>query len=261
MVSKAKSSDMKIKKKRWIDMVSPLFNNQSIGQTTVYDLNGALGKSVKINLMNLLGDPRRQNTDILFKTEALKGETAVIANIVGYEMQLLSLRKLVRRGKTKIQDSFKCYTGDKKPVIVKVFIISRNMVTNQVATKIRALVKQITVNKVSKLSFESLMKEIIDSKIQKETKSLLHKIYPIKLVEFNTVKIVDSAKGKFEVPKELDESSFASNKKKATDKGDSEDDDTDSDETPKESNVKLKSSEPSKKEDESVDDTKDSTEE
>jgi|TARA_B100001964_G_scaffold214836_1_gene252728 ribosomal protein S3AE len=69
MVSKAKSADMKIKKKRWISIVSPMFNDQPIGDTNVFDIKNALGKNLKINLMTLMGDPRKQNIDLLFKTE------------------------------------------------------------------------------------------------------------------------------------------------------------------------------------------------
>jgi small subunit ribosomal protein S3Ae len=203
MVSKAKSSDMKIKKKRWIEIVSPLFGDQCIGQTSVYDIKNVIGKDVKINLMTLMGDPRKQNTDILFKTTSLKGETAVIAELVGYNIQQLSLRKLVRKGKTKIQDSFKCYTGDKKPILIKMFVITRNSVNNSVATKIRDLIKQTTINKVANISFESFMKEVVDGRIQKEIKGAAHKIYPVKLIEYYTIKLINDNKGKFEVPKEL----------------------------------------------------------
>jgi len=200
-----KSADMKVRKKRWIDIVTPSFSDQTIGQTHVYDLNSALKKKLKVNLMNLIGDPRKQNTDILFETEQLKGETAVIANVKGFNMQQPALKKLVRRGKTKIQDSFKCYTGDKKPVIVKIFILTRHVVNKSVATKIRTTIKQLTVNKIAKMTFEEFIKEIIYSRPQKEMKSILQTIYPIRSVEYNTVKIVADNKGAFVKPKEIED--------------------------------------------------------
>lgn len=217
MVSKAKSADMKIKKKRWISIVSPMFNDQVIGDTNVFDIKNALGKNLKINLMTLMGDPRKQNIDILFKTEKLKGDTSVIAEAKGYNVQHPALKKLVRRGKTKIQDSFKCYTGDKKPVIVKSFMLTRFIVNNSVASKIRTRVKQLTVNKVAKTSFEDFVKSIIQTSFQREMKDAMSKIYPLRVMEFNTVKIITSTKNtKFETPAKIEweETSSASNKEK-----------------------------------------------
>jgi len=153
--------------------------------------------------MNLIGDPRKQNTDILFVTEKLKGETAVIADVYGYNMQQPALRKLVRRGKTKIQDSFKCHTGDKKPVVVKIFALTRNNVNKSTASRMRRLVKQLTVNKVSKMSFKDFVGDVIEGKFQKEMKSNISKIYPLRIMEYNTVKMMFSPKGKFEKPMEI----------------------------------------------------------
>jgi len=205
MVSKAKSADMKIKKKRWISIVSPMFNDQTIGDTNVFDIKNALGKNLKVNLMTLIGDPRKQNIDILFRTEKLKGDTAVIAEAKGYNVQHPALKKLVRRGKTKIQDSFKCYTGDKKPVVVKSFMLTRFVVNKSVASKIRAHVKQLTVNKVAKTNFEDFVKSVIQNSFQREMKDAMSKIYPLRVMEFNTVKIITpTKKTKFETPAKVE---------------------------------------------------------
>lgn len=197
---KKKSDDIKVRKNRWIQIISPNFNDQIIGETTVYDPKLALNKMIRANLMHLTGDPRKQNIDILFQNEKMKGETGVLAKIVGYQIQQPALRKLVRRGKTKIQDSFKCMTGDNVPVIIKTFIITRFNVNRQIASKIRTGVKQNVVNKVSEMTFENIIQEVIYSKLQKELKSVAEKVYPVRLVEFSAIKIMHSKKGVFEKP-------------------------------------------------------------
>ncbi len=216
--SKSKSADMKVRKKRWVKIISPTFRDQELGETCVFDLNNALGKPIKANLMNLLGDPRKQNIDVLFETDKLKGETAVLASIKGYKVQQPSLKKLVRRGKTKIEDSFKCHTGDKKPIIVKTFIITRNIVNKSVASKIRGFVKNLAVNKIAKMTFEDFVKGVVESRVQREVKSAAEKIYPIRIVEFSTIKIFKGAKGAFEKPSKVEEATDSKSKPAKSDK-------------------------------------------
>jgi len=194
------SADAKIRKKKWVEIVSPQFNNQKIGETHVFDIEEAVGKPVKINLMNLVGDPRKQNTDIYFKTIEQIGETGVKAEVQGYIVQQPSLRKMVRRGKTKIQDSFKCYTADKKAIVIKTFILTRRVVERSVSTGIREKIRNWTVNKVSKMNFTDFIQSIIESRFRKEIVSDLSKIYPVKFIEFNTIQLLNNEKGSFEEP-------------------------------------------------------------
>ncbi|MCB9359217.1 hypothetical protein H6503_04760 [Candidatus Woesearchaeota archaeon] len=200
--SKAKSADMKVRKKKWVDIVSPAFGDKSIGQTHVFETENALNKTLKINLMSLAGDPRKQSIDIHFKTDKQKGDTAVEATATGYVMQQPNLKKLVRRGKTKIQDSFKCMTSDNMPIIVKIFAITRKNVNNSISASIRSSIKMKLVNRIAKSKFESLLREIIEGKIQKDLKTEVSKIYPMRILEFNCVKLMNVKKGKFETPGE-----------------------------------------------------------
>lgn len=201
MASKsAKSSDVKVRKKRWVQIVSPEFNDSVIAETPVYELKDALDRSLKINLMSLNGDPRKQSTHILFKTSQQKGESAVIAELQGYEVQQPILKKMVRRGKTKVNASFKCYTGDKKPIVIKPFIITRFRVNNQVAAKIRGHVVRKIVNKVAEMSFRDFLDQVVTGKMQKEIQQTAGKTYPIRTLELYTVKIVSPDSGKFLLP-------------------------------------------------------------
>jgi ribosomal protein S3AE len=202
--SKSKSTELKVKKKRWVQIICPLFNNQMVGETSVVDIKSAIGKNISVNLMMLTNDPRKQNSNIMMRVEQLKGETGAIAEVKGYEMQQPSLRKLVRRGKTKVQDSFKCYTSDKKPIVVKPFVLTRFIVKKEVARKIRYTLKQTVLEYVSKNTFDALLKDVISSKLQKHLKISTEKIYPIKMVEFSVVKILSNTQGSFEkfVPKQ-----------------------------------------------------------
>jgi len=205
MASKAKSADLKIRKKKWLEIISPYFNSQNIGETCVFDSKDALKRNVRINLMNIIHDPRKQNIDMLFEIDQLKGETGVLASVKGYQIQEPSLRKLVRRGKMKVQDSFKCYTADKKPVVIKSFVITKSLVKQSICTRIRLTLRQLTVNLVAKRSFDDFIGDVIEGKFQKEVRDVVGKIYPIKILEYNTIKIISPIGSKFEKPGKIDE--------------------------------------------------------
>jgi ribosomal protein S3AE len=212
---KSKSSEMKVRKKKWVEIISPEFNNQKIGETHVFEIEEAVGKPICINLMNLVGDPRKQNVDIQFKTTEQIGETSVKSEIQALVVQQPSLRKMVRRGKTKVQDSFKCYTVDNKPVVIKAFILTRKLVENSIATSLRDKIKRWAVNRMSKMTFADFVRSAIEGKFRKEIISDLNKIYPVKFVEFNTIKLLSSEKGLFEKPSDDKNISKRSKKSKS----------------------------------------------
>lgn len=195
-----KSIEMRVKKKRWVQIISPSFNDKVLGETHVTEIKAALGKTMKINLMSLIGDPKKQSVNMYFRITKQKGDTAVLADVEGYQLQQPVLRKLVRRGKTKIHDSFKCKTADKILIVVKPFVLTRAIVNNQVARKIRARIKQKIVNKIATATFEAIIRQVVDSKFQREMKSAVEKIYPLRLVEFATIKIYTGKKTNFEQP-------------------------------------------------------------
>lgn len=252
MAKKSKSSsDVKVKKKKWVEIISPDFNNQKIGETHVFEIEQAVGKPVRVNLMNLVGDPRKQNTDILFKTVEQLGETGVKAEIQGYVVQQPSLRKMVRRGKTKVQDSFKCYTADKKPIVIKAFILTRRLVENSVATEIRNTIKHWTVNKVSKMNFSDFVRSVIEAKFRKEIVSTLSKVYPIKFIEFNTIQILNNERGTFEEP-----SKEKVSKRKKVKKTKEENESEDSEEEVKETSKPKTEEKPEKVKEEVIEETK-----
>lgn len=200
MAVSTKAADLKIRRKKWVQIISPFFNEQTIGETYVFDTKGALNKNIKINLMYLIGDPRKQNIDMEFLTDKMKGDTAVLAKVVGYIVQEPSLRKLVRRGKTKIQDSFKCYTADKTPIVIKIFCIAKSMIMNSLSTKIRQTIRQLVVNKVAATDYENFMAMVVQGNMVRELKSIVDKVYPIKILEFKEVHVVSAEAGNFEKP-------------------------------------------------------------
>ena len=99
-------------KKRWCNIVSPeMFRDFVIGETFVAEPSSIVGKTLSINLMTLTNDIKKQNINLKFLVNKIQNDTG-IANVIGYELVPSSVRRLVRRGKERIDPSFVCHTSD-----------------------------------------------------------------------------------------------------------------------------------------------------
>ena len=101
---------MKKRKKEWYDIVATkLFNEMKLGETTVADVSSIIGKPLKVNLMSLTNDIKKQNSTISFVITQIKGDKAV-ADPVSFEVMPAAIKRNIRRQRDRIDASFVCYT-------------------------------------------------------------------------------------------------------------------------------------------------------
>jgi len=170
-------------KKKWAQIIAPKsFNNAVLGESYVENAEKLVGKSITVNLMNLIGDMRAQGVEIRFdviKAAEGKGHAAV----TGYEVLPSNLKRLVRRGRTKIGDSFVVRTATGRLVRIKPVLITANPASSGAATMIRKAVRDKAKQIVATLSFDKLIQDLIQFKVQRSLKDVANKVHPIKTVE------------------------------------------------------------------------------
>jgi len=116
-------------KKQWYQIVAPeMFRGKSLGEVILFKPESFLGKTFSVNLMNVVSDVRKQNINIFFEASGLK-EGRINTKVVGYEMMPSSVKRLVRRGKNKIDLSFVCRTSDGTHVRIKPILITFSKAT------------------------------------------------------------------------------------------------------------------------------------
>lgn len=195
----------KIRKKKWYSLIAPrLFRNAVLGETCVYDENALVGKTVAENLMNLTGDFKKQNTNINFivtKVEAGKALT----EITGFYMIPTSLRRLTRRNSEKIELSFVCKTSDGVKIRIKPIIFAISSIRSSVGHNLRKTATEFVINTVSKLTFENLINDLINQKLQNSLRASIKKIYPVRVSQIKSMYI--------ETDKKPDEETVAENEK------------------------------------------------
>jgi ribosomal protein S3AE len=187
-------AEIKSKKKVFVKILAPKqFNNQVIGESLVLDPRVLLERKVKMNMMSLTNDPKSQNVQVKFKITGLKGDS-VETEIIGYKLLPAFVKRLVRKDKRRVDDCFLLKTKDNKVVVVKMFLLTLNSTSKSVATNLRRTVMNSLALKVSKLSFESFMVDLVTHRIQNTLRGELAKIYPLKQCEVRSLEVVEGKK-------------------------------------------------------------------
>ena len=170
-------------KKHWVSVYSTHeFGKNEIGEVPYTEIKTLNGRVLKINLYLLTNDSRKQNAEIAFKIINSDGKTAN-TEVLGYKILNAYIKKVIRKGKEKVDDSFVCETKDKVKVKVKPFFITKNKTKASVVTSIRHEIRKIVSEVCKDNDFEKIIREIISNNLQRNLKQEIKRIYPLNLFE------------------------------------------------------------------------------
>ena len=174
-------------KKLWFSIVTPKdFGHYVIGETTAFEPQQLVGRNIKMNLMGLIHDPKKQNIRLVFQIKNVTDKTAT-TEIIRYELQSSYIKRMMRKGRKKIEDSFVIQTKDNVKARIKPIIITRLKTQRSVLTLIRKEAKEFIEEKVKTQNFVDLINNTISTKFQREIRDKLKKIYPLALCEFGVI--------------------------------------------------------------------------
>ena len=190
----ADKKQKKIKKRKWIELIAPdVFRQMPIGSTYVQELENVTGKRMTVNLMALTSNPRNQSINVHLEVTKIKDNKG-FTELTGYEVSRSSIRRLVRRGKTKLESTMHCKTADNKRVILKLFLICINEITTSVATAIRKSAEKFLVLEVSKLKYDDLVTSLLSNELAKKLRSKITKVYPLKTCQIRSMSLLTGEK-------------------------------------------------------------------
>jgi small subunit ribosomal protein S3Ae len=185
-MAKKKTVTKKVKKKKWFPIIAPkLFNEKVLGECLLTDSELMKGRHITLNMMNITGDPKKQSTNLQFLIRNVidgKGMT----ELVKYEMSNSFVKRLIRRGKNKVDDSFLTKTMDGKVVRVKPLAITLKNTNKSVLSSLRLELRKVIKEKFSKLTFSQIIESLIQYKLQRELKTSVVKIYPLRTCEIRS---------------------------------------------------------------------------
>ncbi len=176
---KGTTQDLKKKKKKWIPIFAGKdFNNQQIGETYVEEAEQSIGRNVEANLMMLTRDPKKQNFNVVFRITEVRNNQAFV-ELEGYNMQTSQLKRITKKGRNKVDDSFVYKTKDDLKIVIKPIMLTKALTYKTTLKSIRKRSREIINEYVKNKAFQDIMNDIIDNNFQREIKNGIKIVYPV----------------------------------------------------------------------------------
>lgn len=172
-----------IKKKKWYDIIAPnYFGDEVIGECYLEDIAQGVGRKFVTSMMTITGEPQKQNVSLSFEIKKTEN-SKLLAELIGYQIIPAAVRKMMRRGKSKVEDSFVLKTSDGVLVRIKPIFITRSRAKGSVVAALKKKEREYFAKNVPKLAFENLLKEVLTQKFQSALSSVMRKVYPLGICE------------------------------------------------------------------------------
>ncbi len=187
-MAEKKTAAQKLIKKRWFHIVAPkVLNEEKVGELLLANASDAIGRTFDVNLAAITEDLQKQNLHVALNVTHANGDQ-LITQIMGLRVMPSALRRLMRKRKSKIDESFVVKTSDGIAVRVKPFAILKGMVRGgTLATMINNLKTHLT-EAIGKLTYEQTFTELLKGKLQEDCTNMLKKLYPVGRFELRWVK-------------------------------------------------------------------------
>jgi len=179
-----------VKRKRWVTITAPkLFNEAPIGESYVLEPSELIGKVVRTSISSLTGESSRQYTSAGFAITGAVGDK-LTTQIKYYKVLPSSLRRLVRRGKERMDESFVVTCKDGKQYRVKPFVVARSKMTGSTLAAMRKAIQETFVKNAASNTHEQYFLDIITNKVQRATVDSVRKVYPLSSLEVRWLELL-----------------------------------------------------------------------
>ncbi len=189
------------KQKRWYKIISPpSFGSRQIGETIAIDDAQVHGRTISVSLAAVTGDVKKQNTNAIFEVNNVKND---IAETILKKMEIApsSIRRMMRKGRDRIDLSIVCATKDNVVCRIKPFLVTRSKTGGAVLTRMRKLLEDVLRVEANKVTFENLIRDVVIGKLQRTVKQYLNKLYPVRTSEIRSIEETVATKPLPPIPK------------------------------------------------------------
>jgi len=189
MAKKVKTAIPNWKRKKFYELISPaIFGDKSLGDAFALAPQDLIGKVVQINMMTLTGNPRKQNFSVKFKVVKVV-ENKGLTKPIQLTMLDSSIRRLIRAGKERVDASFTATSKDGVLLRIKPLIITKSLTTKSKLTDIQAKTIEFLTDFIEKHSYEATFDATTRTTLQKDLKTAVEKVYPLKMVEIRVLEV------------------------------------------------------------------------
>ena len=175
--------------KRWFSVIAPdSLSNAQVGDILGTSEGDVLGKTVTMNLGDITSDARKQKAEVTLRVSAVDGKEAY-TEAINVAMAPGTAKRSVRKGRSKVTDSFDVTTNDGKTIRVKPFVVTNSRIKNSAGTALRKRAKKALKEIFSSNSAEQAYTNLLNGTLQRQLKDELADITPIRFVDFTEAKL------------------------------------------------------------------------
>jgi ribosomal protein S3AE len=152
------------KKKKWYNVhADPVFDSKEIGKTIALENKHVVGRIIKKSLNDLTSNIRDSGHVVNFKINKVTGTTAD-TEIDEFNTKIANLKRLVRRGKSKIENIVYVETKDGKKLKVKTMFLAGIKFTTENRRETRKIIEEFLKEEFKKKTIKEAWTNIIFQK-------------------------------------------------------------------------------------------------
>jgi small subunit ribosomal protein S3Ae len=189
-MAKVKKIGIKKKKKSWYNIISPKsFGSVELGETLAVDKDSVLGKNITMNLSLITKSGKDQKVNMSFIVDGIKEDKAH-TKAIGFKLEPSYVKRMARKGKSKIDNSFNLKSKDDVNLVLKILIITRTKITRGIRSDVHHACQKYLEEAVVKYSFEDLLSVVLSKEFSLAIKKeLSSKVYPLSTIAIKEIKM------------------------------------------------------------------------
>jgi small subunit ribosomal protein S3Ae len=192
-VSSKKVKAIKAQPKVWITVLAPkYFGFAELGKTMASSPGKVIRRTLWTTLYNITNDFSHQHIKLHFQVIKVEGDKAYTI-FKGHELARDYVRSLVRRGSSRVDSIFDVETKDGYRLRVFMLAVTVKRAKTSQKSAIRAIMRQVVVERASQLNFEDFVQELVLGKISSDAYNKAKKIYPLRKVEAMKSKLLQAS--------------------------------------------------------------------
>ena len=181
----------KWKTKAWYSVLAPeMFELKEIAQIPADEDSKMMGRRLGVSLSELTGDMMHTYTNLHFRVNDIKGNTAYTA-LIGHSLSPSYLRSLVRRRRDVINDVIDAQTSGGVAVRVKVSIYTARKTSGAARAAVRRAMREEMGARAKEMDFATFVQEIVFGKFSGRIYKVIKKIIPVKRIEIRKTEVAE----------------------------------------------------------------------
>jgi ribosomal protein S3AE len=176
-----------VAKKRWYSVHAPkAFNEIMFAETLAEEAESLIGRTIKTNLGSVLKVGKKQNLEVRFRIVDLKGNNCE-TELVSLELLPPHVKRVVKRAKKRVDDSFVVETKEGVKVRVKPMLLVKDNVQHSLLTSLRMKGREFVEKEAKELAFNEFVNKVVVGDLFRDLKIHLKKVYPVTGIELRAL--------------------------------------------------------------------------